>query len=104
MQGRIMCLAVLHSCQKLFILEEIAILDLFCDSCQFLIYDTACAHVQVAHLRVAHLALRQSHCQAAGITLYKGILFFQGIHHRGLGQSNRIALCFITESVSVQNH
>ena len=58
-------LAVLYCMQKGFILEEIAILDLFGDTGQLLVYDAACTHVQMTYLRVTHLAFRKTYCHSA---------------------------------------
>ena len=50
MDCRIVLFCVLHSSEKCLVLEEISVLDLFCDSCKLLVYDTACAHVHMANL------------------------------------------------------
>ena len=41
MDCRIVLFCVLHSSEKCLVLEEISVLDLFCDSCKLLVYDTA---------------------------------------------------------------
>ena len=101
MQGRIILLRILHGSLQSLILEEISVLDLFRDPCQFLIYDTSGAHIHMAHLGVAHLSVRQSYCQAAGIPLYKGIFLHQFIHHRSLCLRYCICLDFVIQSITI---
>ena len=95
MKRGIILLTVLNSCKELFVLEEIAVLDCFRDSGQLLIYNAACAHVQVSDLRVSHLAVGKSHGQPAGISLYKGAFLHQPVHHRGIGLQDRISPLFL---------
>ena len=82
MNGRIVVFCIFHSCKKCFILKEVTILDLFCDPCKFLIYNTACAHIHMSNLGVTHLAFRKTYCQSAGVSFDKWILSHQLIHHR----------------------
>ena len=69
----IIIFCILHCCKKCFVLEEITIVDLFCDSGKLLIYDTACAHIHMTYLRVTHLSVRKTNCKSAGISFYEWI-------------------------------
>ena len=61
MQVRIADFAVVDRREDLGIFKELAVLDFLGDSGQFLINDTACAHIHVADFRVAHLAIRKTY-------------------------------------------
>ena len=93
--GRIILLGILHRLKQRFVFEKVAVLDLLGDSGQLLIYDASCAHVQMTHLRVSHLAVGQPHRQPAGISLHKGTLAHQLIHHRRLSLADCVCLTFI---------
>jgi len=67
MQRRIVFFTVLNCLQKFRDSKEISVFDRFCNSGQFLIYDTACTHVQMSHLGITHLTVRKTHGKAAGI-------------------------------------
>ena len=101
MKGRIMFFAVFNCCEELRNLEKVPVLNGFCDSGQFLVYDTACSHVQMTYLRVAHLSLGKSHCHAASLALYKGALAHELVHNRSLALAYSVVLAVIVQSVAV---
>ena len=104
MQGGAFLLSVLYCPQQFFVFKEIPVLNGLGDAGQFLIHDAAGAHVQMSHLGVAHLALRQSHCQAAGLSAYIGALAHELIHHRRFCLTHRVVLTALVQAVAVQNH
>ena len=101
MKCGIVLLGIIHSFQKCFILEEITILDLFGDTGQLLVYDTACTHIHMSNLRVTHLSIRKSYCQSTGISFYIRILSHQFVHHRGIRLSDRIGFFSVIQSIAI---
>ena len=104
MQCGIVCFCILNSLYQLFILEEIAVLDCFCDSGQLLIYNAACAHVQMAYLRVTHLSVRKTYSKSAGLSFYVRALAHQLVHNRSFRFADSVMLAFVIQSISVKNH
>ena len=104
MQCGIVFLTMLHRLQQCGIFKEIAVLNRLCDTCQLLINDTPCAHIQMPNLRISHLPCRQTNVQTAGIALDEGIFLHQSVQNRGLCQLYGIALCFIIQTEAIQNH
>ena len=101
MERRPLRLAVVHCGNIGLVCEKVPVLNGFCDSGQFLVYDTACSHVQMAYLRVAHLSLGKSHCHAAGLAFYKGALAHELVHNRSLSLAYSVVLAVIVQSVAV---
>ena len=100
----IVLFCVLHSSKKRLVLEEISVLDLFCDSCKLLVYDTACAHIHMTNLGVTHLSVRKTYSKTAGITFYKRIIFHKSVHNRCLRLIYSISVMSVIESVSIKDH
>ena len=100
----IVLFTVIDGAEQFFVLEEYAVLDIFGDQCQVLIYDAAAAHVHMADLGVAHLAIRKTYEQSGGIALLERILFHQLIHYRGLCHIDRIGLLVLRQAITVQYH
>ena len=104
MQRGIILFAVFHSIQQGRIFKKGPVLDFLGNSGQFLIYNTACAHVQMAHLRIAHLSVRKSDCHAAGISPDKGAFRHQLVHYRSFGFCHGIAVLLFIQPIAVKNH
>ena len=104
MQCGIVLFAMFHSVHQSRIFKEIAIFNGFCDSGQFLIYDTASTDIQVTYFRVPHLSIRQTNGTTAGITLHTGIFFFQAIQNRCFCLSDGIAFCSFIDTEAIQDH
>ena len=103
-QCGIICFCIFNSLYQLFILEEIAVLDCFRDSGQLLIYNAACAHVQMAYLRVTHLSVRKTYSKSAGLSFYVRALAHQLVHNRSFCFADSVMLAFVIQSISVKNH
>ena len=95
---------VLHCCKKSFILKEITVLDFFCDSGKFLIYDTACAHIHMSYFRITHLSVRKTYCQSACVSFYKWIFCHQLVHNRCFSQIYSVSFLFVIQTISIKNH
>ena len=104
MKGAVMLFAVIHCIRQRRIFEKCPVFNLFCNSCQFLVHNTPCAHIQMAHFGVPHLPFRQSHCHTTGISPYKRALRHQFVHNGRFCLCHRIAFRFAVKAVSVQNH
>ena len=104
MNRGIVVFCILHSRKKCLILEEIAVLDLFCDPCKLLVYDTACAHVHMTNLGVTHLSVRKTYRKTAGIAFYKRIIFHESVHNRCFCLIYSISVMSVIESVSIKDH
>ena len=48
--------------------------------------------------------LQKPYCHPTGISLYKGALGHQLVHHRGFSLGHCIPLCLFIQTVSIQNH
>ena len=104
MQCGIVLFAMFHSVHQSRIFKEITIFNGFCDSGQFLIYDTTSTDIQVTHFRVPHLSIGQTNSTTAGITLHAGIFCFQAIQNRCFCLSDGIAFCSFIDTEAVQDH
>ena len=103
-QGGIEPLALVDGAHQSRVLEEIAVLDCFCDSGQLLVYNAACAHVQMAYLRVTHLSVRKTYSKSAGLSFYVRALAHQLVHNRSFRFADSVMLAFVIQSISVKNH
>src|SRR5574344_226704 len=101
MKCRIILLAVLYCVKQCGILEEITILNFFCDSCKFLIYDTSGTHIKMTDLGIAHLPLRKSYCKSARVTAYIRIFFHKFVKNGFLCFGNGVMIRALVKSVSV---
>ncbi len=104
MQGGIIGFAVIYRIHQCRIFKESAILNLFGNPCQFLIYDTSGAHIQVPDFGIAHLPFRQPDCHSAGISFYKGIFLHQAVHYGSIRFYYRIAVFSLIQPIAVKNH
>ena len=104
MNRGIVVFCILHSRKKCLILEEIAVLDLFCDPCKLLVYDTACAHIHMTNLGVTHLSVRKTYSKSAGLSFYVRALAHQLVHNRSFRFADSVMLAFVIQSISVKNH
>ena len=102
-QGAVMGLTVFHRPQKGGILEEIPLPDGLGDPGQLLVYDAACADVQMAYLAVAHLPVRQAYVLPGGGDLGMGIGGGQGHDVLGAVGGDGIALGIRPAAKAVQN-
>ena len=84
-------------------LKKLAVLNILGDTGQFLIHDTASAHIQVAHFTIAHLAVRQTHVHAAGAQLGIGVLGLQRVQMRRALLIDRIALMSRIDAEAIHN-
>ena len=85
-------------------LKKLAVLNILGDTGQFLIHDTASAHIQVAHFAIAHLAVRQTHVHAAGAQLGIGVLGLQCVQMWGTLLIDRIALMSRIDAEAIHNN
>ena len=104
MQGTSVFFCTLYCMQQCFVFEEISILDFFCDSGQFLVYDTSGTHVQMSDFRVTHLSIRQTYCQTTCIAFYERTLSHQLVHNRSFRLCYCVAFYLIIQSISIKNH
>ena len=104
MKCGIIFFAVFHSRKEFRDLEKVAILNGFCDPCQFLINNAAGAHIEMSNLRVSHLSFRKSHCHSACLTLYKRALAHKLVHDRCLSLTHRIMVTVVVKAVAVKYH
>ena len=96
--------SVLNGCNKLLVLEEIAILDCLGNTGEFLIDNAACAHIHVAYFGVAHLAVRKTYCHTCCIAFLERAGSFQLVHNRRICHRYGIMLNCVAESVTIEDH
>ena len=102
--GGIVIPCILHGSQQRFVLKEVAVFDLFRDSCKLLVDDPAGTHIQMSDLRVSHLTVRKAYSQSAGVSFYKRIIFHQGIDHRSVCLINSVCLMSFVKAKAVKDH
>ncbi|MNC29076.1 hypothetical protein D3C75_773130 [compost metagenome] len=97
-------LGVADRAQQGFVLEEISVADGLGNAGQVLIYDPACADIQVSNFRVAHLAFRQTYSLAAsgegGVRKFSLNAVIVGF----FGLFDSIPLNAVAQSEAVQNN
>ena len=71
---------------------------------EVLIDDTSGTDIEVSHLRVSHLSVRQSDVLARCLELRVGICAVEIIHVRSRFLIDDVALTFVSDSPSVENH
>ena len=102
-QGAVVGLAVFHRPQKGGILEKIPLPDGLGDPGQLLVYDAACADIQVTHLAVPHLPIRQAHVLPGRGDLGMGIGGGQGHDVLGAVGGDGIAVGLRPAAKAIQN-
>ena len=60
----VVLLTIVDSSEKILILKEDTVFNIFCDKCQILINDTAGTDIHMTDLGISHLSVGKSYCQS----------------------------------------